>query len=350
MTSLETSGASNGTAVGALAPAAVPQPVEPVTNHRRRDQIRKWGEITLFVGPALLLFLTFVVYPVISAARFSFYKWNGVSQFADATFIGFENYSRALFGGTDPELKQAFVTAYSEPFWQALGHNFAIIALSMAIQLPVALFVALTLNRKFPGRSWVRVVIFAPYVLSEVISGVMWLIIFDPNGIATQFMQSIGLDAPAGGWLEDQRWGFWTVFFIITWKYIGLAIILFLAGLSGVPEDLREAAAIDGASWWQIQWRINIPLIGPTVRIWAFLSIIGSIQLFDMVWVLNKGGTTGQYSTIATYMMQIGFFRSDWGYGSAIAVIMFIISFVIALAYMALVLRRDNSDGARKAR
>ncbi|BDZ62681.1 melibiose/raffinose/stachyose import permease protein MelD [Demequina sediminis] len=349
MTALEASGRSTVPAVDAQASAAGPRPVTPATDHPRRDTVRKWAEIALFVGPALVLFLTFVVYPVVSAARFSLYKWNGVSQFSDAEFIGFENYARALFGGTDPATQEAFVTAYSEPFWQALSHNFAIIFLSMAVQLPIALLVALTLNRKFRGRAFTRVVIFAPYVLSEVIAGIMWLIIFDPNGIATEFMQSIGLDSPAGGWLEDPTWGFWTVFFIITWKYVGLAIILFLAGLSGVSEDLQEAAAIDGASWWQIQWRINIPLIGPTIRIWAFLSIIGSIQLFDMVWVLNRGGTAGQYSTIASYMMEIGFFRADWGYGSAIAVIMFILSFVIALAYMATILRRDNAH-PRKAR
>lgn len=350
MTTLEASGKGESPVVDATASAAGLRPTSPATNHPRRDTIRKWAEIALFVGPALGLFLTFVVYPVISAARYSFYQWNGVEQFSQATYIGFENYSRALFGGTDPDLQQAFTSQYSDPFWQALGHNFAIIGLSMAVQLPLALLIALTLNRKFPARSAARVIIFAPYVLSEVIAGVMWLIIFDPNGIATELVNALGFSPPAGGWFEDQTWGFWTVFFIITWKYLGLAIILFLAGLSGVPEDLQEAAAIDGASWWQIQLRINVPLIGPTIRIWAFLSIIGSIQLFDMVWVLNQGGTTGQYSTIATYMMRIGFFRSDWGYGSAIAVIMFLISFVIALAYMATVLRRDNNNRTRKAR
>ena len=347
MTALEASGRDADLAVEQS--TARSRPVTPATKSPRKDTARKWAEIALFVGPAMALFLTFVVYPVVSAARYSLYKWNGVSQFSDAEFIGFENYARALFGGTDPATREAFLTAYSQPFWEALSHNFAIIFLSMAVQLPIALIVALTLNRRFRGRSFARVVIFAPYVLSEVIAGIMWLIIFDPNGIATQWTRAIGLEPPAGGWFEDPTWGFWTVFFIITWKYVGLAIILFLAGLSGVSEDLQEAAAIDGASWWQIQWRINIPLIGPTIRIWAFLSIIGSIQLFDMVWVLNRGGTAGQYSTIASYMMQIGFFRSDWGYGSAIAVIMFLLSFVIALAYMATILRRDTAH-SRKAR
>jgi len=317
---------------------------------RRNDARRKWLEIGLFVGPALILFLTFVVLPVAQAARYSLYKWNGIKQFSEAEFIGLENYARALFGGTDEATRQAFTTAYSEPFWNALGHNFAIIFLSMAIQLPLALLIALVLNRNFPGRAAVRVIVFAPYVLSEVIAGVMWFILFDPNGLATSFVHAFGFEPPAGGWFEDQTWGFWTVFFIITWKYLGLAIILFLAGLSGVSPELQEAAAIDGASWWQVQMRINVPLIGPTIRIWAFLSIIGSIQLFDMVWVLNKGGTTGQYATIASFMMDIGFFRRDVGFGSAIAVIMFIISLVVAIFYMVFVLRRDNANDAELAR
>jgi raffinose/stachyose/melibiose transport system permease protein len=346
---METSGKGRGPVD--VKSSAGPRPVGPEIRHQRRnDTRRKWLEIGLFIGPAMVLFLTFVVLPVAQAARYSLYKWNGIKQFSEAEYIGFENYARALFGGTDPETKQAFLTAYSEPFWEAIGNNFMIIVLSMTIQLPLALLIALILNRKFPGRPIVRVIVFAPYVLSEVIAGVMWFILFDPNGLATAFVRAFGIEPPAGGWFEDQTWGFWTVFFIITWKYLGLAIILFLAGLAGVPEELQDAAAVDGASWWQVQWRVNVPLIGPTIRIWAFLSIIGSIQLFDMVWVLNRGGTTGQYSTIATFMMDIGFFRRDVGFGSAIAVIMFVISLVVALAYMLLVLRRDNSNNSDMAR
>ena len=307
MTITETSGKKGKGPVGGSKPPAGSTLAGPEKTRERNDQRRKWGEIALFVGPALLLFLTFVVYPVGKAAQYSFFKWNGIAQWSDREFIGLDNYRRALVG------PGVFKTAYSQPFWEALSHNFFIIGLSMGIQLPLGLLIALVLNRRFPGRAGVRLIIFAPYVLSEVIAGVMWLIIFDSNGIATNIFERLGLPIPEQGWLEDQSWGFWIVFFIVTWKYLGLAIILFLAGLSGVPQELQEAASIDGASWWQVQTRINVPLIGPTVRIWAFLSIIGSIQLFDMVWVLNKGGTTGQYATIASYMMEKGYFRRDIG-------------------------------------
>lgn len=341
MTITASSGKGKGPVVGAKASAAGPHPESPKQGRFALGNVRKWSEIALFTGPALAMFFIFVVYPVVAALRLSFYKWNGVSQFSDAEFIGLDNYRRALFG------KGIFKTAYTEPFLTALSRNFFVIGLSMAIQLPLALLIALILNRQFRGRSIIRLIIFAPYVLSEVITGVMWFVILDPNGVATRLVESIGLHPPGGGWFEDTHWGFFTVFFIVTWKYLGLAIILFLAGLSGVPKELQEAAAIDGATWWKIQRRINVPLIGPTIRIWAFLSIIGSIQLFDMVWVLGRGGSDGQYSTVASYMMDRGFYRNDFGYGSAIAVVMFLLSLVVASAYMFVVLRRDNSSKAQ---
>ena len=344
MKSAPASGKGKGPAAGAKASAVGPLPERPKSTRRVSDHTRKRAEIALFVGPALAMFLLFVVYPVFSAVRYSFYKWNGVEQFSEAEFIGLDNYRRALFG------EGIFKTAYTDPLMTAISHNFAVIGLSMSIQLPLALVVALMLNRRFRGRAIARVIIFAPYVLSEVITGVMWFVILDPNGIATRMFTNLHLPIPGGGWFEDPTWGFWVVFFIVTWKYLGLAIILFLAGLSGVPQELQEAAQIDGASWWQVQRRINVPLIGPTIRIWAFLSIIGSIQLFDMVWVLNKGGASDQYSTVATYMMDQGFYRNDWGYGSAIAVIMFVLSITVATAYLLTILRRDNSAKPQEGR
>lgn len=300
---------------------------------RRRDTLRKWGEISFFTGPALIVFLVFVVLPVGLAAYYSFYNWNGIEDLDN--FIGLDNYRRA-FGDDD--------------FLHALRNNLFVVVMSLSVQLPVALAVALVLNRKFRGRSFVRMVIFAPYVLSEVITAVLWLLILQPHGPLDAVMENLGLGGLRQLWLADLNVVMWTVFFVVSWKYIGLAIILFLAGLSGVPQDLQEAAAIDGASWWQIQRRINIPLIAPTIRVWMFLSIIGSIQLFDMVWVLTHGGPAGSSATIATYMFQYGFMRSQYGFGSAVAVILFFISLVAASLYMAFVLRRDNAEKLREVR
>jgi raffinose/stachyose/melibiose transport system permease protein len=298
-------------------PAALPRKTRPP----KRD-VRKKLEIALFVGPALIIFLGFVILPVALAAVYSFFNWNGLGPLD--RFIGFDNYVRAF---NDPL------------FVKSIGNNFTIVALSLLIQGPLAITVALLLNRKMRGRNFIRLAIFVPYVLAEVIAGLSWKLLLSPSGGVNAVLEAIGLGELAQPWLANPDIALWVMFGIISWKYLGFAILLMLAGLQGVPEDLSEAAAIDGASWWQTQWNITLPLLAPTIRIWAFLSIIGSLQLFDMVWVTTRGGPVGATSTMATYMIQYG--QGQPGYGSAIAVILFLISLVLAVVYQRFALRRD---------
>ena len=315
-----------GTATADRAPArpAVSRSDPRKISPRQRSRWRVRAQIVLFVGPALIVYLGVVIVPVILAAFYSFFQWNGVQALTD--FVGLDNYTRAL---SDPV------------FLGAIGHNFTIVILSLVIQGPIAIAVALLLNRKMRGRSIFRVLVFLPYVLSEVITGVAWYLILQPGGALDGVLRSLGLGHAIQLWLASPSVVLWTMFVIISWKYVGFAIILFLAGLQGVPEELQEAAQIDGASWWQIQRSITIPLLGPTIRIWAFLSIIGSLQLFDLVWVTTGGGPAEASDTMATYMYNYGFERNQFGYGSAVAVILFVISFVIAVLYQRFILRRD---------
>src|SRR5512139_2194694 len=132
---------------------------------------------------------------------------------------------------------------------------------------------ALLLYRRFRGRSVFRLLVFVPYVLSEVTVGIMWQLLLLRGGTVDSLMGSLGLGGLVQGWLYDLPTVIWTMLFILTWKYTGFALILFLAGLANIPSELTEAAAIDGANWWQIQRRITVPLLGPTIRIWAFLSM-----------------------------------------------------------------------------
>ncbi len=311
------------TAGSAVSAGPAPSPSFPA--RRRGSSLgRKRIEIALFAGPALLVYVAFVLVPVVLAAVYSFYKWNGYGPIQD--FIGLENYRRAL---SDPV------------FLSAIGHNLFVVVLSLVVQGPIAIGIALLLNRKLRGRTFFRVIIFIPYVLSEVIAGLSWKLLLQPDGPFDSFLRSIGLGSLKHLWLADSNIVLWTVFAILTWKYVGFAIILFLAGLQSVPAELEEAGRIDGASWWQIQRYITLPLLGPTIRIWAFLSIIGSLQLFDMVWVVTGGGPAGATTTMASYMVQYGFQRNQLGFGSAVAVILFIISLVFALLYQRFVLRRD---------
>ena len=298
-------------------PAALPSNPRP----RKRD-VRKKLEIALFVGPALIIFVGFVILPVALAAVYSFFNWNGLGPLD--RFIGFDNYIRAF---NDPL------------FLKSIGNNFTIVGLSLLIQGPLAIIVALLLNRKMRGRTVIRLAIFVPYVLAEVIAGLSWKLLLSPSGGVNAVLEAIGLGELAQPWLANPDIALWVMFGILSWKYLGFAILLMLAGLQGVPEELSEAASIDGASWWQTQWNITLPLLAPTIRIWAFLSIIGSLQLFDMVWVTTRGGPVGATSTMATYMIQYG--QGQPGYGSAIAVILFLISLVLAVVYQRFALRRD---------
>ncbi|BAU31253.1 carbohydrate ABC transporter permease [Microcella alkaliphila] len=314
------------TSTGSAATAAGPVPPSPAPPRAPRSRQKSRGLLLIwvFVAPALIVYVTFVLVPVALAAVYSFFNWNGLG--ALDRFIGFDNYVRAL---SDPI------------FIGAMTNNFLIVVLSLLIQGPLAIGIALLLNRPLRGRALIRTLVFVPYVLSEVVAGLAFRLMLPPGGPLDSLLTSVGWTGEKPLWLADPDVAFWTLFAVITWKYLGFAIILMLAGLQGVPEELSEAAAIDGASWWQTQRHITLPLLGPTIRIWAFLSMIGSLQLFDMVWILTGGGPLNATETMATYMVEYGNGRSQIGYGSAVAVILFVVSLVIALLYQRYVLRRD---------
>ncbi|HWM16174.1 MAG TPA: sugar ABC transporter permease [Microbacterium sp.] len=314
-------------------PAVSAGPGPAPTRRGRPGDARKRFEIFFFVTPALVLFIGFVIVPVVLAAVYSFYnlppafRWENLAD--SGRFIGFDNYVRAL---TTPE------------FQRAILNTFFILGMSILVQGPIAIAVALLLNRRMRGRGVFRLLIFVPYVLAEVIAGLAWKLLLQPNGGVNAMLEGLGLGFLQQNWLANPDIALWTIFFILTWKYIGFAILLMLAGLQGVPEELAEAAQIDGASWWQVQRYITLPLLAPTIRIWAFLSIIGSLQVFDMVWVTVAPAVRRiATETMATYMVQQGQFAGQPGYGSAIAVILFVISLIIALVYQRIALRRDLS-------
>lgn len=291
------------------------------------DKARKRIEITILSLPALIMFLGFVILPVFMAGYYGFFKWKGYGKpTVNGQFIGFENYKIIL---TDPN------------FQQALGHTLFVVVASLVIQGPLAILFALLLNQRFKGRALIRTLIFVPYVVSEVIVGTGWGLILQTTGALNALLKKIGLGG--ADWISDPKIAIWTLMFIISWKYIGFAVILMIAGMQSIPEDLYEAAKVDGAGFWRQQWSITLPLLGPTIRIWAFMSIIGSLQLFDLVYIIwgQYVSSTAGTSTMATYMVREGRLANNYGYGSAVAVVIFIISLVIALTYQRFVLNRD---------
>ena len=280
----------------------------------------------MFLTPALLLFLVLVLAPIAISAYTSFFKWNGFVT-SPMQFVGMRNFVRMF----DDDV-----------FIGDLWRGIIIITLSLVVQLPAALGLAMLLNQPLRWRSLYRLLFFAPYVLSEVTTGVLFLIVFNPNrGLAREVFGWVGLGDLAANWLSDTGIVLYSVFFVISWKYFGLYMILFLAGRQNIPKELTEAATVDGATSWQVFRRITLPLLGPTIRISIFLSVIGAIQLFDMVWVLTGGGPAHASESMAITMFQYGFRRFEVGYATAISMVMFMICLVFALLYQRYVLRRD---------
>ena len=300
---------------------------------RRRPAGGRWrirAEIALLTAPALVMFATFVIFPVVAAAYYGFYRWSGYG--VPTRFVGLQNYVTILQDST---------------FHDALAHNGAIVVLSLVLQGPLAILLALLLNRRLRGQSVIRVLIFVPYVISEVVVGTGWSLILQTAGALNGLLDKVGLGALKADWISDPKIAIWALMGIISWKYVGFAVILFLAGLQGIPEELTEAAAIDGASFWRTQRFITLPLLGPTIRIWAFLSVIGALQLFDLVYIIwgQYVASTAGTSTMATYLVVNGRNAGSYGYGNAVAVVLFLVSLVVALLYQRVVLRRDT-EGA----
>ncbi|MED7927075.1 sugar ABC transporter permease [Nonomuraea sp. LP-02] len=297
--------------------AKLPAPA-PVARRRGRALT-----IALFVLPALVLFLLLVVAPILVAFYASAFRWNGFGGLP-TNFIGFDNFTR-LFG--------------TEIFRRDLWHLLVLVLLSACVQLPLSLAIALLLNQRIRGRAVYRLVFFAPYVLSEVITGVLFSLILAPDaGMANQVLALFGADSD---WLADPDTVMPSLFLVMTWKYFGFHMMIYLAGRQNIPDELVEAAQIDGASGWKVFRHITLPLLGPTIRISIFLSVIYTIQLFDLVWILTGGGPSHSSETMAVTMFEWGFKRSQVGYASAISVVMFVLSLVFALFYQRFVMRRD---------
>ena len=280
-------------------------------------------KIIVFLLPALSLYSLFVLYPIVQSARYSLYDWNGLEPLAD--FVGLDNFRRA-FDDT--------------AFRAALQHNVILVLLSLFLQIPFALFLAVLLNQRLRGRAVLRTLFFAPYILSEVVTGVVWRQILRPDGLLDQGLDAVGAGGLVQEWLANPQVVLYSLFFVISWKYFGFHMVIMLAGLQQIPKELAEAAAIDGASGWKTFRYITLPLLGPTIRVSLFLSIIGALQLFDLVWVTTKGGPINASSTMATYLYD-NFRKGLFGYASAVSVVIFALSLIVALLYLRLVMRRD---------
>ncbi len=283
------------------------------------------GGVTLivFLPPALLLFTVFVALPMAEAAWFGFYNWNGYGP--PEKFIGLKNYHLLIGNAT---------------FLRSLINNGLIIAVSLLVQLPLALGIALMVAGRVVGAAWFRMIFFLPYVLADVAAGLIWHFMFDGSyGLPSLITNALGF-APYY-LLADKTWAFSAVLIVILWKYFGFHMMLYVAGLQGIDKSLLEAAEMDGAGAFQRFWHITLPLLGPLIRLSIFFSVVGALQLFDVIVPLTGGGPFETTNTMVSFLYYFGITRMRVGFGSAVGVMLFIICVSFAFGYRRTFMRDD---------
>ena len=286
--------------------------------------------IALFLLPAVILFALFLIYPIFRSAYYSLFNWNGLGP--ATKFIGLNNFKQIL---TD------------QVFLKAIENSVIIVVLSLAVQLPLALMLSIMVGRDLPGRAFFRSIFFMPYVISEVITGIIWISMFSPDP-ENGFINALLILIPgvhAQNFLGDINQVMACVFLVLTWKYFGLHMLLDMAGLQNIPRELEEAAMIDGANRWQSIWYVTIPLLSTTIRTSVYLSVLGSLTQFNLVWIMTKGGPVNASEMMATYMYRFAFIRFQLGYGSAVALVMLVLCLVFSVAYLWLSRRPDPLSG-----
>jgi len=271
--------------------------------------------LVLFLPPALLLFTLFVALPVLEAAYYSFFNWNGYG--APTKSAGLEN----------------FVRVWSDPvFHNSLLNNLWVILVSALIQIPLALSLALLISDRSRSSLVFRAIFFLPYILGEVVAGLIWRYLYDGNyGLVATVYHWFGLEAPEV--LATVGWAETALLLVVVWKYFGFHMALFIAGRQGVSEDVLESAKIDGASRWQTTRHIVLPLMRPVVVLSLFFSILGSLQLFDLIIPLTGGGPSNSTNSAVSYLYNFGIRRMRVGFGSAVGVSLFVICVFVMLFY-----------------
>ena len=296
----------------------------PEISRASSRRIRNSFAIALMVLPALALFVTFVLWPLFNAFRFSFYDWTGYGPVDN--FVGLENYADVVD---------------NRHFPKAVRNTGILVACSLLIQLPLALWCALALYQKAWFVSIFRTVFFLPFMLGEVAAGLIWRFVYDGEyGLVPKIGDAVGADLPF--LLADRFWVVPAIMVVIIWKYFGFHMMIYIAGLQSIPSEVIEAARIDGVSRWRIMWHIKIPMIRSALVISIFFAIVGSLQLFDMIIPLTNGGPGNSSHTLVSFLYQFGILRLKIGFGGAVSVILFIACVVVSLAYRRLLFAVDN--------
>ncbi|WP_265520287.1 carbohydrate ABC transporter permease [Oerskovia flava] len=300
-------------------------PARPATRRgpgRRTIRLRTYLAFLLLAGPNVALLLIFVYRPLLESLYLSTLQWNLGSP--DARFIGLGNYVE-------------WFTAPGTGTVLATTGVFTVATVGGSLVLGLAL--ALLLNRRLRGRSAARTVVFAPYVLSGVAVGMLWLFMFDPRyGLVASGLGMLGLPSPQ--WYTTSPWALVMIIVVYLWKNLGYVALIYLAGLQAVPAELRQAAALDGASTVRTFRSIVLPLLAPTTFFLLVTTLLSSLQSFDIIQAMTQGGPLGSTTTLMYQIYQEGFVTGRAGYASAVATILFVLLLAVTVVQLRFVERK----------
>ncbi len=271
--------------------------------------------IVLFLAPALIIFTVFVVYPIGYAF---FYSMTNFAGFGAANFIGLGNYTALL---------------EDRYFWRSLLNTFIILVVGIAVLVPGSFLLALLLNRRIPGVGVLRALIFGPAIIAPILAGLIWVFILDPRiGLLNRVLDWFGM-APVE-WIGGNTLTPYSVSWVFIWSSVGFAMTIFYAGLQTLPSEVLEASRIDGAGAVQRIWHVVVPLLRETFGIVTVLLVTNVFKIFELVYMLTGGGPTHRSETLVSYMYFQTFTNQRYGYGMALAVIIFLVGAGISVLYL----------------
>jgi len=278
--------------------------------------INKYGiNNIIYILPFTILFLIFIAYPIINNFYTSFFKWDGLSP--DKIFIGFQNY---------------FKMFNNRIFFIALKNNMIFLVLTVIFQNGFGFLMALLLNRKIAGRNIYRSIIFFPCIMAPVIVGYIFVVLLNFSyGVINNFFRGIGLNALVVDWIGKPSLAIFTIIFTNIWQWTGFAVVLYLAGLQNIPEELYEAAKIDGASYFQRTIKITFPMLTSTHFSLLILTSIGAIKSFDLVYAITMGGPAHASEVLSTHIYLENFVLNHTGYATTVSIAMFLLALIISI-------------------
>lgn len=289
---------------------------------RRRPRNDLWLAL-VFIAPAAFGFVVFLAWPTVRGIYLSFTSYNLLTE---PEFTGLQNYARLV---------------QDSIFWHSMVVTVEYVLINIVIQTVVALFIAVMMHR-LTKSTFVRGIVLAPYLVSNVVAALVWLWILDTQlGIGNEMLAALGLDRIP--FLQSDVWGIPSIALINVWRHVGYTALLIFAGLQSLPETVYEAGRIDGASEWKMFWRITVPLLRPILSLVLIITVIGSFQVFDTVAVTTQGGPANATNVVQNYIYNLAFGRFQFGYASAVSVALLIVLSIITIIQYRLT-RSGESD------